>query len=411
MSAHRSPAQEVKAEQHTSGHPPPLPSSNEQQQSPASMRGDQQDNLSPWNRGGIAGAVGSSDTAIRSTSAIADQQHSPQASSSSHRPSSHSPSQARQKQDSSSDHRDTAATAAAIAAMGSLAGQPGRSDHSTDAAAADGHLEDMDEDDDGPQESNHAGPSRLPLGTPSPTSSTRKGSTSGGGGGGGGKSTARPPETERQRKDLHKEVERKRRAGINAAISELQSLLPSSSTTTEGSKTNPNKESIIVRAAEYIRELKMNEGSNIEKWTLEKLLMDQAMNDLGMQLEASRQEVQRLRERFGIEEEEEEEEVEEDDGEHWAGGAAVAAQQHAHSQQQQGQDGHQSHNLFQHDRTTRTALPPDTSAYASPGQALGVSSEVESTEVSGSKRGVEAADVEEESVNGGDAALRKKLRT
>jgi bHLH factor len=36
---------------------------------------------------------------------------------------------------------------------------------------------------------------------------------------------------------------------------------------------------------QYIHHLKENEARNIEKWTLEKLLMDQAMGDLQTQLE------------------------------------------------------------------------------------------------------------------------------
>jgi hypothetical protein len=39
---------------------------------------------------------------------------------------------------------------------------------------------------------------------------------------------------------------------------------------------------------QYIHHLKENEARNIEKWTLEKLLMDQAMGDLQTQLEEMR---------------------------------------------------------------------------------------------------------------------------
>lgn len=39
---------------------------------------------------------------------------------------------------------------------------------------------------------------------------------------------------------------------------------------------------------QYIHHLKENEARNIEKWTLEKLLMDQAMGDLQAQLEDMR---------------------------------------------------------------------------------------------------------------------------
>lgn len=45
------------------------------------------------------------------------------------------------------------------------------------------------------------------------------------------------------------------------------------------------KGAILARAVQYIHHLKENEARNIEKWTLEKLLMDQAMGDLQAQLE------------------------------------------------------------------------------------------------------------------------------
>lgn len=51
----------------------------------------------------------------------------------------------------------------------------------------------------------------------------------------------------------------------------------------------------------YIQDLKNNEASNIEKWTLEKLLMDQAMNDLQVQLDDARRENERFRLMLGSE--------------------------------------------------------------------------------------------------------------
>lgn len=48
------------------------------------------------------------------------------------------------------------------------------------------------------------------------------------------------------------------------------------------------KGAILQRAVQYIHHLKENEARNIEKWTLEKLLMDQAMGDLQAQLEEMR---------------------------------------------------------------------------------------------------------------------------
>jgi bHLH factor len=48
------------------------------------------------------------------------------------------------------------------------------------------------------------------------------------------------------------------------------------------------KGAILSRAVQYIHHLKENEARNIEKWTLEKLLMDQAMGDLQVQLDEIR---------------------------------------------------------------------------------------------------------------------------
>ncbi|KAL1746584.1 hypothetical protein HDZ31DRAFT_62024 [Schizophyllum fasciatum] len=101
-----------------------------------------------------------------------------------------------------------------------------------------------------------------------------------------GRRTGRNPamgtdEWTRQRKDNHKEVERRRRGNINEGINELGRIVPSGS----GEKA---KGAILSRAVQYIHHLKENESRNIEKWTLEKLLMDQAMGDLQSQLEEVR---------------------------------------------------------------------------------------------------------------------------
>lgn len=80
-----------------------------------------------------------------------------------------------------------------------------------------------------------------------------------------------PDDWQKARKANHKEVERRRRVNINQAIDELASVLPTQET---------NKATILKRAAEYIRRLKENENNNIEKWTLEKLITDQAVNEL-----------------------------------------------------------------------------------------------------------------------------------
>jgi bHLH factor len=75
-----------------------------------------------------------------------------------------------------------------------------------------------------------------------------------------------------------KEVERRRRGNINDGINELGRIVPSGN----GEKA---KGAILARSVQYIHHLKENEARNIEKWTLEKLLMDQAMGDLQNQLE------------------------------------------------------------------------------------------------------------------------------
>ena len=78
-------------------------------------------------------------------------------------------------------------------------------------------------------------------------------------------------EWKQQRRDSHKEVERRRRESINQAISSLSLLLPVKET---------SKAAILSRAAEYIEKLKETENANIEKWTLQKLLSEQSASQL-----------------------------------------------------------------------------------------------------------------------------------
>ncbi|CCE63833.1 hypothetical protein TPHA_0F03530 [Tetrapisispora phaffii CBS 4417] len=78
-------------------------------------------------------------------------------------------------------------------------------------------------------------------------------------------------EWKQQRKDSHKEVERRRRENINTAISKLSELLP---------VKESSKATTLARAAEYIQKLKETESANIEKWTLQKLVNDQNSNRL-----------------------------------------------------------------------------------------------------------------------------------
>jgi len=91
-------------------------------------------------------------------------------------------------------------------------------------------------------------------------------------------------EWHRIRKDNHKEVERRRRENINAGIKELAALLPTQ---------DSNKSQILQRGIEYIKRLKENENNNIEKWTLEKLLTDQAVAELTASNEKLKAELER----------------------------------------------------------------------------------------------------------------------
>lgn len=79
-------------------------------------------------------------------------------------------------------------------------------------------------------------------------------------------------------------VERRRRETINEGINELAKIVPG---------CEKNKGSILQRAVQYIQQLKENEASNIEKWTLEKLLTEQAIAELTTSNEKLKQECER----------------------------------------------------------------------------------------------------------------------
>ncbi|KAJ2526605.1 basic helix-loop-helix protein, partial [Coemansia sp. RSA 1935] len=94
------------------------------------------------------------------------------------------------------------------------------------------------------------------------------------------------PEWQRMRRDSHKEVERRRREVINNGIDRLAELIPGA---------EKNKGRIIAQAVEYVHRLRINEDKNIEKWTIEKLLADQAISELTSQVEQLKSENKRLR--------------------------------------------------------------------------------------------------------------------
>ncbi|KAH8815636.1 hypothetical protein F5884DRAFT_185959 [Xylogone sp. PMI_703] len=87
----------------------------------------------------------------------------------------------------------------------------------------------------------------------------------------GNKPVVGSDEWHKVRKDNHKEVERRRRETINEGINELAKIVPG---------CEKNKGSILQRAVAFITQLKENETQNIEKWTLEKLLTEQAIAEL-----------------------------------------------------------------------------------------------------------------------------------
>ena len=101
---------------------------------------------------------------------------------------------------------------------------------------------------------------------------------------GGNRPQVGSEEWHKQRRDNHKEVERRRRETINDGISELAKIVPG---------CEKNKGSILARAVQYIQQLKENESHNIEKWTLEKLLTDQAMAELQQTNEKLKLELER----------------------------------------------------------------------------------------------------------------------
>ena len=82
----------------------------------------------------------------------------------------------------------------------------------------------------------------------------------------------------------HSEVERRRRETINEGINELAKIVPN---------CDKNKGAILQRGVQYITQLRDNEKKNIEKWTLEKMLTDQAISELSMSVDKLKDELSR----------------------------------------------------------------------------------------------------------------------
>ena len=86
-------------------------------------------------------------------------------------------------------------------------------------------------------------------------------------------------------------VERRRRETINEGINELGRIVPG---------CEKNKGSILQRAVAFINQLKDNEASNLEKWTLEKLLTEQAIQELSGSNDKLKQECERAYKEMNI---------------------------------------------------------------------------------------------------------------
>ncbi|KAK9894869.1 hypothetical protein P389DRAFT_145348 [Cystobasidium minutum MCA 4210] len=83
-------------------------------------------------------------------------------------------------------------------------------------------------------------------------------------------------EYQKLRKENHKNVEKKRRETINDGIKRLSLLVPGA---------DKNKSKIINQAAEYITVLKEAESSNIEKWTLDKLMTEKSIREMQAEID------------------------------------------------------------------------------------------------------------------------------
>lgn len=80
-------------------------------------------------------------------------------------------------------------------------------------------------------------------------------------------------------------MERRRRETINEGINELAKIVPN---------CEKNKGSILQKAVQFISQLKEAESQNVEKWTLEKLLTEQAIAELSGSNDKLKQECERL---------------------------------------------------------------------------------------------------------------------
>ncbi|KAI0464382.1 hypothetical protein LJB42_001995 [Komagataella kurtzmanii] len=166
-----------------------------------------------------------------------------------------------------------AATAAAAAAAASV--DASASQHAPTASNLLAYQQIFRQHHDGSPSNNHPGsPTQqhsVTSGGPIANNATASSSAASSGSGYSVKPATGSEEWHKMRKENHKEVERRRRENINHGIKELAALLPTG---------DSNKAQILKKAVDYIKRLKENENNNIEKWTLEKLITDQAVNEL-----------------------------------------------------------------------------------------------------------------------------------
>ncbi|MCJ1476854.1 basic helix-loop-helix protein [Lambiella insularis] len=86
------------------------------------------------------------------------------------------------------------------------------------------------------------------------------------------------------RRDNHKEVERRRRETINEGINELAKIVPG---------CEKNKGSILQRAVNYIMDLKRQQDDFVDKRTMEKVVLEQALAELTNQIESYKEGMQK----------------------------------------------------------------------------------------------------------------------
>lgn len=81
-------------------------------------------------------------------------------------------------------------------------------------------------------------------------------------------------------------MEKRRRTAINNGINELAMLVPG---------CEKNKSSVLNRTIQYIHQMNQKQVSIMEKWNLEKLLLEQTVNQLCTERDQLQKEVEYLK--------------------------------------------------------------------------------------------------------------------